>query len=85
VKRIDLFPDEYRELDADCGGVCTACGELVYGVDPDACDYTCDSCGARKVYGVETALLVGAVNILDAETEHEAEMYAARYGSDSDW
>lgn len=38
-------------------GFCTACGEQAYGVEPDARNYECESCGAKKVFGAEELLL----------------------------
>jgi hypothetical protein len=43
----------------DCLGFCVACGEMAYGVEPDACEYECESCGASKVYGAEELLISG--------------------------
>jgi hypothetical protein len=39
---------ECVELD-DNIGICLACGEEQYGVEPDARRYDCESCGARRV------------------------------------
>lgn len=41
----------------DNTGFCTACGEQAYGVEPDARNYECESCGAKKVFGAEELLL----------------------------
>ena len=38
-------------------GFCLACGAEAYGVEPDAQRYTCDACGAPKVYGAEELLI----------------------------
>ena len=43
----------------DCLGFCLACGEMAYGVEPDAREYTCESCGAPRVYGAEELLIMG--------------------------
>lgn len=32
-------------------GFCTACGEEAEGCEPDARDYTCESCDEPAVYG----------------------------------
>lgn len=40
-------------------GFCTACGAKAHGVEPDARGYTCESCGAPKVYGAEELLMMG--------------------------
>ena len=39
-------------------GFCIACGALADGVEPDARRYTCDECGAQKVYGAEELLMM---------------------------
>ena len=44
----------------DNSGFCLACGEQAYGVEPDAHEYECESCGARKVYGAEELLIMMA-------------------------
>lgn len=38
-------------------GFCTACGEEAEGVEPDACNYECEYCGATAVFGAEELLL----------------------------
>ena len=42
-------------------GFCLACGEVAYGVEPDARKYRCENCGAHKVYGGEELALMGLV------------------------
>ena len=37
-------------------GFCVACGEEAFNVEPDARRYSCESCGARAVYGAEEIL-----------------------------
>ena len=45
--------DDVMELceNDDNEGICCACGDIAYGVEPDACGYECESCGASEVYG----------------------------------
>ena len=43
----------------DCRGFCVACGEEAYGVEPDARNYECESCGERQVFGAEELLIMG--------------------------
>jgi hypothetical protein len=40
-------------------GFCKACGAQAYGVEPDARNYTCESCGQAEVYGAEEMLIAG--------------------------
>ena len=42
-------------------GFCVKCGEEHMGIEPDACNYECDYCGAHAVYGAEELLLMGFV------------------------
>lgn len=38
-------------------GVCTACGHIAHGVEPDADGYRCEACGRYEVKGVEILLM----------------------------
>ncbi len=38
-------------------GFCLGCGAEADGCEPDAREYECESCGARKVYGAEELLM----------------------------
>jgi len=52
--------DEGEELsDYDNMGFCLACGAEASGVEPDARRYTCESCNAAKVFGLEELALMG--------------------------
>ncbi len=41
----------------DCMGFCISCGDEAYGVEPDAREYRCESCGECAVYGAEELLV----------------------------
>jgi len=43
--------DEYE-------GICLACGEDAFDVEPDARKYECDSCGKEKVYGCQELIMM---------------------------
>jgi len=48
------------EVTEGTNGACLACGEIHYGgIEPDARGYECESCGARKVYGLEELVIMG--------------------------
>lgn len=49
------------EMDENNQGFCLACGEIQDGVEPDAVRYTCECCGAPKVYGASELGLRGLV------------------------
>lgn len=51
----------FRALAEEDGGYCLACRSEAYGIEPDAREYTCESCGAPSVYGAEELLLMGRV------------------------
>jgi predicted RNA-binding Zn-ribbon protein involved in translation (DUF1610 family) len=42
----------------DNPGFCTACGEEVDGVEPDARKYECEHCGEHAVYGADELVLM---------------------------
>lgn len=42
-------------------GLCIACGAEANGVEPDARHYECESCGMKKVFGLEELILMGMV------------------------
>lgn len=44
----------------DTMGLCTACEEEAYGVEPDARKYKCESCGKSRVYGCEEIIIMFA-------------------------
>lgn len=43
--------------DDNCIGFCTNCGEEQDSCEPDAREYTCESCGENTVYGAEELLM----------------------------
>jgi hypothetical protein len=48
-------------VEEDAGfGFCVECGESAEGVEPDAREYKCQSCGKLAVYGAEELLLMMA-------------------------
>jgi hypothetical protein len=57
----------FEEFEAACDsyeGFCIDCKEVTNsGVEPDARRYECEACGKRTVYGMEEALLMGAISI----------------------
>lgn len=53
-----LTLDVVSEACAEEGqGFCLICGEQADGVEPDACNYTCEACGAEQVFGAEELLI----------------------------
>lgn len=46
-----------RMRSLDNPGFCIECGEEVDGVEPDACGYECEHCGAEAVYGADELMM----------------------------
>ncbi len=57
-RKITLKRIEEAIQSGDSIGFCVACGAEVYNVEPDATEYPCEACGARKVYRAEEILLM---------------------------
>jgi len=63
-KVITVTEETFMELGESHGGVCLACDEFAWeGCEPDARYYPCESCGKRRVFGIEEALMMGAIEI----------------------
>ena len=48
---------ERRNASLDNPGFCLICGNVAEGVEPDARNYTCESCGAEQVFGIEELVM----------------------------
>jgi hypothetical protein len=48
---------EHERNALDNPGFCIRCGAETDGVEPDARDYPCESCGENGVYGAEELLM----------------------------
>lgn len=55
--------EEFKELADEYMGVCLECEEFQESVEPDACNYKCENCGEKKVFGLEEALIMGEIDI----------------------
>ena len=56
----DVIADacERRMLTLDNPGFCLICGNESEGVEPDARNYECESCGAEQVFGADELMLM---------------------------
>jgi hypothetical protein len=54
-----------EEISEGNNGICLACGEEAYGVEPDARAYECECCGKRAVYGLEELVVMGFIDLTD--------------------
>lgn len=70
---IKMTKEEYLKANSDYQGICLACGKLRDETEPDAEGYECDHCGQPKVLGIETALILGELDIVEEEEFVEAE------------
>jgi hypothetical protein len=61
AKTFRMTEAQYTEGCDEDGGICLACGERAYGVEPDARGYDCEECGQPRVYGLEEALMMGHI------------------------
>ena len=48
-------------------GICLSCGDVRGECEPDARKYECWNCGEYNVYGLEEALMMGAINLVPDE------------------
>lgn len=49
---------ERHAMTLDNPGFCLMCGNEASGVEPDAENYKCESCGAEQVFGADQLLIV---------------------------
>ena len=59
---IYITEQEFLNMDNDGGGFCLSCGDEAWGVEPDARNYTCETCGATEVYGASELLMMGEIS-----------------------
>ncbi len=70
AKPVQVSVAEYFRASGSYQGFCINCREITNsGVEPDARRYECEVCGERMVYGIEEALLMGAIEIAADEEE----------------
>jgi hypothetical protein len=55
----DVIADavERHQASLDNPGFCLSCRAEAEGVEPDARNYRCESCGAKQVFGAEELLM----------------------------
>ena len=63
MKAFTMTENKYRWHNDEYNGACIACGKIQHGgCEPDAREYTCESCDAKAVYGIEELLIMGLIN-----------------------
>ena len=65
TKTIQIDEAQYADLSENYGGFCIVCGDEAWGVEPDARNYECESCGARAVFGAQELLLCGRIEFTE--------------------
>ena len=66
---IRISQETYAQMSENYGGYCTQCGDEAAGVEPDARQYVCESCGERAVYGIEELLISGLIQFTDDDSD----------------
>lgn len=66
---IKMTDQLFDQLNEESGGACVYCGGVQFGVEPDARKLKCEACGAYSVYGVEELMLMGKIEIIDADDD----------------
>lgn len=52
-----------RQIENHDTGICLSCGEEADGCEPDMRGGKCESCGVRRVFGLEEALFMGEIEL----------------------
>lgn len=63
----DMSMEDYQMFEEDYIGLCIYCGEERSMCEPDARNYTCESCEQKQVFGVPELLQMGHVTISEDE------------------
>jgi len=61
MERVTVTIEEWHELRSEYIGVCLACGDTRDCCEPDADDYSCESCGENAVQGADNLLAMDRV------------------------
>lgn len=68
MAKYSVTPDDLQDGTL---GICLNCGNIRDGCEPDARNYECDSCEEHMVFGLEEALIMGALDITDEDGDSE--------------
>jgi len=66
-KTFKMTEEDYYAARSDYEGICKECGELRSQTEPDAEGYECYACGAMAVQGIENALMMGTIELVDED------------------
>lgn len=63
---MNVTKDEFEDLQDDLAGYCTECQAVTTEeVDPDSEDQECQECGSETCVGIDQALVLGLIQIVD--------------------
>jgi hypothetical protein len=57
--------EDYHQANECYQGICVACGSFEDCVEPDAEEYACSNCNEYQVYGMDQALMLELIDIVD--------------------
>lgn len=65
-----ISEDEYIVHREEYDGFCLSCNDwtAMGGIEPDARDYECTSCGKHQLFGAEEILMMGILDITDEDS-----------------
>jgi len=63
---VSMTEEEYLDYSNAYCGICTECGEINDGVEPDAEGYLCSNCDEEAVTGIENALICDLIEIIES-------------------
>lgn len=58
-----MTEEEYLEYEDRMVGLCRNCGAERGCTEPDACNYPCEECGKKAVFGVQELMLRGLIEL----------------------
>ena len=65
---VTMIELESAIMDYEYNGICTECGAVQGGCEPDARNYRCECCDEMAVFGIEQAMIENLVTIMPDET-----------------
>lgn len=77
---LKMTEEQYCALRDNGGGVCLACKEEASGVEPDARNYECEACGAKRVFGIEELLIMGMIDLVSKNNLLKNITFLEHYG-----
>lgn len=63
--QFEMTAEQYQEYCDEYVGLCTKCGTVHYVCEPDACQYKCEVCETKTVYGVPELLIMGKITFVE--------------------